>query len=193
MKKLFLILIILLLLAVPTLAQEPGQTEEPPTTTPTPTPPVQSPTEDPGLFYPAFRNIDVVKLNENQMALLMINNQIEYLMLQIKEKDSQIASANAGFEDRLKKEREEQEKLKAEHSGKIAELENKVSAKEAEVEVSRQELHALEKRVAAFLGDSGLYLVALIAALAGLILGLILSAILNWRRNRTPAPAKTTQ
>ncbi len=187
MKRLFFVLIILLFLAVPTLAQEPGQTEETPTT---PTPPVQTPVEEPGLFYPAFRNIDVVKLNENQMALLMINNQIEYLMLQIKEKDTQISTLNAGFEDRLNKEREEQAKLKAEHAGKITELEEKLLAKDAEVEESRQELHALEKRVAAFLGDSGLYLVALIAALGGLILGLILSSIGNWRRTRSPA--KTT-
>lgn len=184
MKRLFLVLIILLFLAVPTLAQEPGQTEE------TPAAPAQPSAEDPGLFYPAFRNIDVVKLNENQMALLMINNQIEYLMLQIKEKDNQISTLNAGFEDRLNKEREEQAKLKAEHAGKITELEEKLLAKDAEVEASRQELHALEKRVAAFLGDSGIYLVALIAALTGLVLGLILSFVGNWRRNRPPV--KTT-
>lgn len=196
MKKLFLFLmicLIILLLAVPTLAQEPaGQTQETPTTPATPTTPspAQPPAEDTGLFYPAFRNIDVVKLNENQMALLMINNQIEYLMLQIKEKDNQINSLNAGFEDRLKQEREELAKLKTEHAGKIAELEEKLLAKEGELEAGRQELHALEKRVAAFLGDSGIYLVALMAALAGLVLGLILSSIVNWRRNHPPA--KTT-
>ena len=134
-------------------------------------------------FYPAFRDLDVVKLNENQMALLMISSQIEYLMLQIQEKDRQINSMNDSFEERLREERAEQAQLKAGHGEQIKEMEERYLAKEAELEASRQELHDLEKRVAAFLGDSSLYLVALISALAGLVLGLILSAILNWRRH----------
>ncbi len=183
-------LVILVILAVPVLAQEaPGEETHQGQETATP-PPAEKQEEDSTLFYPAFRNIDVIQLNENQMALLMINNQIEYLMLQIrekenqlKEKDRQISILNAGFEERLAEARNEQTALKAEHAKEINEMEAKIAAKEAEVEAGRQELHALEKKVAAFLGDSGLYLVALLAALAGLILGLILSAIFGRRRN----------
>ncbi len=176
--------------AAPALAQETEtetEEEEQETQTPAPTPPAG---EEPALFYPAFRNLDVVKLNENQMALLMINNQIEYLMLQIQEKDKQLNTLSDGFEERLQRERAEQAQLKASHAEQLKGMEEKVQAAEANLQASRQELHDLEKRVAAFLGDSGIYLVALIAALVGLILGLILSAILNWRRQGKSEPQK---
>ncbi len=198
MKKLLILCIILLLLFSPAYAQETGEeteeeaveVEEEARETEAEAPVEEEEAkEDLALFTPAFRNVDVTQLNENQMALLMINHQIEYLMLQIQDKEAQLREAAGNQEAALQRERDQQEQLKKEHGEKIAQAEEKFAAKEAELAASREELHALEKRVAAFLGDSGLYLVALIAAISGIVIGLILSAILN-RRRGSSAPAK---
>ncbi len=144
-------------------------------------------------FVPTFRNMDITKLNESQMALLMINNQIEYLMSQIEGKDTQIEELNRSTEKRLSEERDFQKELRQEHAEKIEAMENKLSDAENEVQAGKDALHELEKQVAIYLGESGLYLKIGIGFIVGIIVGLVAGMFFSWKKSRSHAKVDTTQ
>lgn len=137
------------------------------------------------LFQDTFRNVDVVKLNENQMALLMINNQIGYLMTQIQAHGIQTENLVLKHREELAREQEKMARLKEEHLATVGKLESRLSEKEAVVLAAREKVHELEKKIAVYIGESGLYLKLVLALIVGMIAGLILGGILNWKKNRT--------
>ncbi len=149
--------------------------------------------EDAFLFQDTFRNIDVVKLNENQMALLMINNQIGYLMTQIQAHGIQTEILFAKHREELAREREKQSNLKEEYLAKVEKLESRLIEKEAAVVAAEKKVHELEKKIAVYIGESGLYFKLVLALIVGMIAGLILGGILNWKKNRTQIKHNQTQ
>ncbi len=136
------------------------------------------------LFQDTFRNIDVVKLNENQMALLMINNQIGYLMTQIQAHGIHTENLVAKHREELAREQEKQNILKEEQRTKVEKLESRLSEKEAAAIAAGEKVHELEKKIAVYIGESGLYLKLVLTLIIGMIAGLILGGILNWKKNR---------
>ncbi len=141
-----------------------------------------------------FHGVDVGSINETQMALLMISRQIENLMEQNAKTEKQITELSAQYQKLVDKEVARQQEMRIEHAAEIELLQNKLDEKEAEVSAAKEEagviqaeVHRLEKLIATYIGESGLYLKLLVALIAGVLLGLILSSILNWRRNKNNA------
>ncbi len=182
MKRIVMLILILLFLYLPTVGF--GEEVEQEENTTEPIEAVETQEEQNSIFIPTFRNIDVVNLNENQMALLMINNQIEYLMNQIEANDKQVKNLNESFQKRLLEEQENQNKLRQEHVETVKGLEEKIAAKDRELQIAKDELHEVEKNVAIYIGESGLYLKILVGFITGIITGLLLGTVLGWKKRK---------
>lgn len=182
MKRIVMLILILLFLYLPTVGF--GEEVEQEENTTEPIEAVETQEEQNSIFIPTFRNIDVVNLNENQMALLMINNQIEYLMNQIEANDKQVKNLNESFQKRLLEEQENQNKLRQEHVETVKGLEEKIAAKDRELQIAKDELHEVEKNVAIYIGESGLYLKILVGFIIGIITGLLLGTVLGWKKRK---------
>ena len=153
--------------------------------------------EEPALrSFNLFYGIDLGGINETQMALLMVNRHIEYLIEQKEEKKKQLDNLSVQYQKSIEKEIDRQQELRGEYSAEIErlqkELEDKdaeIGAVQAEVNKAQAEVHRLEKNIAIYIGESGLYLKMLLALLAGVLLGLILASISGWRQKKKSGTA----
>ncbi len=117
-------------------------------------------------------------MNEMQIALFMINKQIDYLMERIADSDIRIKAITDTYEERLEKEIARNQELTMGYEEKIKNLEQDI------VEY-RDNISQLERDNAIFASESGLYLKILIGFLAGSIFGIIIAGLLQlWRKAR---------
>ncbi len=202
MKKTLIIVVTLLLIIVcifsvsgVILAQEENAVNEEQAVPVPPTEEQKSEDVDLRGFNP-FHGVDVGGINETQMALLMISRQIEYLMEQNEKTEKQVVELGAQYQKLVDKEIARQKEMREEHAAEMELLQNKLDEKEVEISAAKAEagmiqaeVHRLEKLIATYIGESGLYFKLLIALIAGVLFGLILSSILNWRRNKNNAAA----
>lgn len=118
-------------------------------------------------------------MNEMQIALFMINKQIDYLMERIEDSDIRIKAITDTFEERLEKEIARNQELAVGYEDKIKILEEDI------VEY-RSNISQLERDNAIFASESGLYLKILIGFLAGSIFGIIIAGLLQlWKKGKT--------
>ena len=96
--------------------------------------------------------IDWQQMNEMQIALAMINRQIEYLMEQIENDDDRVEAVIVSYEKRLDKERERSEES-------IAQLNEKLVEKQQQLEEVRKEIVGLNKKMALFTSENSVYLI----------------------------------
>jgi predicted RNase H-like nuclease (RuvC/YqgF family) len=148
--------------------------------------------EEPALgSFNLFYGVDLGAVNETQMALLMVNRHIEYLIGQNEEKNKQMADLSAQYQKNIEKEINRQQELRDDHRTEIELLQKKLEEKDAEIgavqaEVNKAqaEIHRMEKNIAIYIGESGLYLKMLVALIAGVLLGFILASISGWRQKK---------
>jgi predicted RNase H-like nuclease (RuvC/YqgF family) len=118
-------------------------------------------------------------MNEMQIALFIINKQIDYLMERIEDNDNRITQMADTYEDRLKKEIARNQELTQKYEEKIKELEQDIGA-------YRNNVSQLERDMAIFASESGLYLKILLGFLVGSIFGIVLAGLLQlWKRGST--------
>lgn len=113
------------------------------------------------------------QMNEMQIALIMINRQIDYLMGQIRDNDDRVIEVVNDYEKRIDKERERMQE-------NIAQLNQKLAEKEQELEEARNEIVSLHKKMAIFNSENSVYLTTLLGFLAGIIVGIIGSSFLSF-------------
>lgn len=121
--------------------------------------------------------IDWQEMNENQMALMMVNRHIEYLMDKVEKSEDEMEAVVSEYEERLEEEMERRKELEEEMSQKLEE-------KNQELEAAKDEIMSLQQRMATFQTEHGVYLQIGIGFLAGLIIGMILNAVLGFFRRR---------
>ncbi|WP_028307857.1 DUF4515 domain-containing protein [Desulfitibacter alkalitolerans] len=115
-------------------------------------------------------------MNEMQIALFIINKQIDYLMDRIEDNDNRIKQMADTYEERLKKEISRNQELTEKYEEKINELEQNIGE-------YRSNVSQLERDMAIFASESGLYLKILLGFLAGSIFGVILAGLLQlWKK-----------
>ena len=115
-------------------------------------------------------------MNEMQIALFIINKQIDYLMERIEDNDNRIIQMADTYEDRLKKEIARNQELTQKYEEKINELEQNIAE-------YRSNVSQLERDMAIFASESGLYLKILLGFLAGSIFGIIAAGLLQlWKK-----------
>ncbi len=118
-------------------------------------------------------------MNEMQIALMIISKQIDYLMDRIEDADNRAEHLIRTYEDRLNKEIDRNKTL-------IADYEEKITSQDTELKTQRDTVSKLERDMAIFASESGLYLKILIGFLAGTLAGVLLSGILGiWKRRGT--------
>lgn len=118
-------------------------------------------------------------MNEIQIALFIINKQIDYLMGRIEDNDKRIKQMADTYEERLKKEIARNQELTEKYEGKINELEQNIGE-------YRKNVSQLERDMAIFASESGLYLKIVLGFLVGSIFGIVLAGLLQlWKRGST--------
>jgi len=115
------------------------------------------------------------KLDQMQMALMLINKQHDYLLARLEEADQRIDALTKSYEERIKKEANRADELESRYQERIDGL-------ETELEGAREQVSLLEKKDAVFNSENGVYLKTVIGFAAGVLAGLILAQILRlWR------------
>ncbi|MEW6622040.1 MAG: hypothetical protein AB1420_02730 [Bacillota bacterium] len=116
-------------------------------------------------------------MNEMQIALMIINKQFDYLMNRVEDSDRRVEQLMDSFEERLKR---ETDRIKEQ----VADYEVKTAAQNEEMKAYREQIAKLERDMALFASQSGLYLLILIGFLAGALAGVVLSAIMSSIKRR---------
>jgi len=116
-------------------------------------------------------------MDEMQIALILIKNQIDYLMDQVEKSNGRINSVISDYENRMEKERE-----RAQES--IEEMKAELKQKDQELSQARQEVTDINKKMALFNSENGVYLKILIGFLAGLIVGVVVNTVMSFINRR---------
>lgn len=115
------------------------------------------------------------KLDQMQMALMLINKQHDYLLARLEEADQRVETLTKTYEERIKKEADRADELEQRYQERMDEL-------ETELEEAREQVSLLEKKDAVFNSENGVYLKIAIGFAAGVLAGLVLAQILRlWR------------
>ncbi|MGF7186426.1 uncharacterized protein HemX [Desulfitispora alkaliphila] len=123
-------------------------------------------------------------LNEMQMAMTIINKQIDYLKQQIRDKDRHIEELKEENKEQLDAAGDRYESQIEFLEEKLEEAEGKLEAKESELVAMQDEYNDLLHKNAIFISESGLYLKILIGFIAGTLFGLIVGLMLNWWKRK---------
>ena len=126
------------------------------------------------------------QMDDRQISMMIINRQLEYMLSQIEAGDRRLDQISKTYDERFEREI-------ARNRETIQEYENKMVAKDEALKVAQDEVRALEREIAVFHNESGVYLRMLISLLAGLLLGMILSAILRLGKRKDKAVNTASQ
>ncbi len=117
------------------------------------------------------------EMDDMQIALILIKNQIDYLMDQVEKSNGRINSVISDYENRMEKERERAQ-------ASIDEMKAELKQKDEELNLARQEVIDINKKMALFNSESGVYLKILIGFLAGLIVGVVVNTVMTFINRR---------
>ena len=116
-------------------------------------------------------------MNEMQIALVLINRQIEYLMGEIEKNADRNAKVIEDYEKRFSEERQRLQ-------GEISDLKQELDKKNEQLETIRAENLELNKRVALYNSENGVYLKIVIGFIAGMVLGVMVNSLLGYLNKR---------
>jgi hypothetical protein len=119
------------------------------------------------------------QMDDRQIALMIINRQIDYLMGQVEGNHERIAQLQADHEAKLGQ-------VENTNRERLQEIEGKMAEKDNIIVQLQEENRQLERQILLYNNENAVYIKMLLSLLTGIPLGLILGVILRWWKHSQP-------